>query len=304
MTLPRITVITPSFNQGRYLERTICSVLDQGYENLEYLVVDGGSFDGSRALLAAYTTELAAVIIEPDSGPAEAVNKALRRATGEIIAIVNSDDLLLPGALHAVATRFSRPDKPRWVVGHGLAIGEDEQMHGDLNATLPSCPAAFLMHNSGYMPSSATFYRRDVFTEFGLFDESFAYAHGYEFACRLLTAGPRPRPIGMRLAARRDHPRQLSALFAVQRAEEMIKAAQRYAGRLSMSDRYTLWMNCDVRRRIVALAKAEAAVEAPRRYLLQQIARHPWWLADHVLRHVLLNGVAATTPSPAGRRAA
>ena len=103
---PRISIVTPSDQQGRYLEQTVQSVLGQGYENLEYIVVDGGSTDESRLILERYAERLAWWCSEPDDGQTHAINKGLRQATGDIVAYLNSDDILLPGALASVAQAF------------------------------------------------------------------------------------------------------------------------------------------------------------------------------------------------------
>ena len=109
--LPSITVVTPSFNQARFLERTIRSVLDQGYAQLEYLILDGGSSDGSTDIIRAYESHLAYWISEPDDGQSAAVNAGWRRASGEILGWLNSDDFYLPGTLQFVGEFFAaHPD--------------------------------------------------------------------------------------------------------------------------------------------------------------------------------------------------
>src|SRR5438105_12333974 len=129
MTRPRLTVITPSLNQAKYLERTIRSVLDQGYPNLEYIVMDGGSTDGSVEILRRYDEQLAYWVSEPDEGQSWAINRAIERSTGDVIAYINSDDYYLPGAFAAV-TLFADPSV-RWVAGateYRAADGTLEQL--------------------------------------------------------------------------------------------------------------------------------------------------------------------------------
>ena len=105
---PRLTIITPSFNQGGFIERTIRSVLDQGYENLEYLIADGGSTDESVDVIRRYEDRIAWWVSEPDAGQTDAINKALARASGDVVAYINSDDYYLPGAFEAAMRAFEQ----------------------------------------------------------------------------------------------------------------------------------------------------------------------------------------------------
>jgi len=105
---PRISIVTASYNQGRFIEETIRSVLLQGYSNLEYIVVDGGSTDASIDIIRRYAPWLSSWCSEPDHGQSDGINKGFRVASGEIVAWLNSDDLLTPGALQKVATRFTK----------------------------------------------------------------------------------------------------------------------------------------------------------------------------------------------------
>src|SRR5262249_6074487 len=105
-TLPRISIITPSFNQASFLEQTISSVISQGYPNLEYIVIDGGSTDGSVEAIRKFDSSITYWVSEKDRGQAHAINKGLRRATGDIIAYLNSDDYYFEGTLALVAQHF------------------------------------------------------------------------------------------------------------------------------------------------------------------------------------------------------
>jgi glycosyltransferase involved in cell wall biosynthesis len=98
----KLSIITPSFNQGRFLEETIMSVLNQGYEPLEYIVIDGGSTDESVSIIQRYEDKLAYWISEKDRGQVHAINKGIEHATGDLLAFINSDDVYLPGAFNAV----------------------------------------------------------------------------------------------------------------------------------------------------------------------------------------------------------
>lgn len=118
--LPKITLVTPSFNQGKYLEKTILSVLNQGYPNLEYIVIDGGSSDDSVEIIRRYENKLAYWVSEPDSGQSNAINKGFAQATGELYGWVNSDDILMEGALAEAAEMYLR--KP----GAGAYVGAGE----------------------------------------------------------------------------------------------------------------------------------------------------------------------------------
>jgi glycosyltransferase involved in cell wall biosynthesis len=306
MSQPRISVITPSLNQGQYLERAICSVLDQGYEEIEYLVADGGSTDGSRDILEQYNDQIAWWDSAPDGSPGAAINNALSHATGDVITILPADDILLPGALQEVAQIVEEERKTvAWIACACLRLGERDQMLGTLRPAEPSTLASFLMHNSGRFLTAGTFLTRRLLDRMGPFDPAMRVAFDFEYWSRLMAAGVRPRLLAKTLAGRREHEGSLSATQTMGRGLEYIAVARRYADHLPLAQRYALWQNCDCRQRIYALAQAEMLGAEARGYLWQQLVRHPWWFADDCVRHTLLHGVRAELGGrPLGRSAA
>src|SRR5947208_15331906 len=114
---PRITSVTPSINQGQFIEETICSVLDQNYPNLEYIVVDGGSTDQTIEIIRKYERQLSYWVSEKDRGQVHAINKGLARATGEIFGFLNSDDLYVVGTFAVVGEYVEKRPETAWVCG-------------------------------------------------------------------------------------------------------------------------------------------------------------------------------------------
>jgi len=296
MNQPRITIVTPNLNHGQFLERAICSVLDQGYDNLEYFVIDGGSTDDSVDIIRLYENDLTGWISEPNTGRADAINKGLAQATGQIVAFLNSDDLYLPNALCDVAQRMTAQDNPQWVVGQCDWIDHQEHLRTDHSASCPKSLTSFLMRDSGGLPGPASFWNRQFLDTHGHFDTEMRFGFDYEFGCRLLAANIQPAIIQESLVARREHPGPRSASDTVQRGLEYLAAAARYAHHLPWADRCALWLNRDTRHRIYALAQAEMQRSSARRFVWQQVLRHPWWIGNDAVLHTILHGVDHLVP--------
>jgi glycosyltransferase involved in cell wall biosynthesis len=124
-SFPCVSIVTPSYNQGEFLEETIRSVLLQGYPNLEYIIIDGGSTDNSVEIIKKYQNYLSYWVSEPDKGPADAINKGWQKTRAEIIAYLNSDDAYLPGTLAAVAEAFQQNPEAKAICGNELVIDRD-----------------------------------------------------------------------------------------------------------------------------------------------------------------------------------
>jgi len=180
MDLPRITVVTPSFNQGQYLEATIRSVLDQGYPKLEYMVVDGGSSDDSVEIIRRHEGRLAWWISEKDQGQSNAINKGFARGTGELFSYINSDDTLIPGSLAAAAESYQNGHQ--WITGWALFLEPQE-------GQWPQLPRAMATNidwfRSNPICQQGTFWAARFTRELGGFWEDMRYTFDYEFWMRL-----------------------------------------------------------------------------------------------------------------------
>jgi glycosyltransferase involved in cell wall biosynthesis len=185
--LPRISIITPSYNQAAYLEQTIDSVLGQGYPNLEYIVVDGGSTDGSVAIIRKYEKYLSHWVSEKDSGQSEAINKGLRRATGQVVNWLNSDDYYQPGTLPTIAQAFTDPSV-NVVCGRSRLFRDDNQTvrHSAGTDLYPGNLAKTI--GWARIDQPETFFRREAILRIGLLDDRLHYIMDRDWWVRYLFA--------------------------------------------------------------------------------------------------------------------
>jgi len=162
---PKISVITPSFNQGDFLEATICSVLNQGYPNLEYIIVDGGSTDASLDIIKRYSDSLAYWVSEPDRGQSHALNKGFAKASGDILCWLNSDDCFADGALHVVGTHFKDHPEISWLVGRCLIINEAGNTIGEFERLWQGYEHLLQFWNGAMLPQPSSFWRRNMISD-------------------------------------------------------------------------------------------------------------------------------------------
>lgn len=206
--LPKISIVTPSYNQAQYLEETICSVLLQGYPNLEYIIIDGGSTDGSVEIIKKYEPWLSFWVSERDRGQSHAINKGFARSTGDIVAWINSDDYYLPNTFFHVAKEMKRCN---WVVGGAKHI----DANGNLIETTTAKSSQFEKFDICFknknsfdfrITQPSHFWSREIINKVGVLNEKYHYGMDLEWMLRALALGYHPLTVDVILACMRYHP--------------------------------------------------------------------------------------------------
>jgi FkbM family methyltransferase len=225
---PAITIVTPSFNQGRFIATTIDSVLSQNYPKLRYLVEDGDSADNTVDVLRRYGSRVEWAS-KADRGQAHAVNRGFARSSdAEIMAYLNSDDILLPGALAYVVNAFARDPEIDLVYGHRIFIDDQGMEIG--RCILPEHDPEALQW-ADYVPQETLFWRRRVWQAVGPLDETFSFALDWDFLLRAQKAGFRLRRLPRFLAAFRVHDGQKTWSWVQLGEQEMSRLRERSFGR-------------------------------------------------------------------------
>jgi glycosyltransferase involved in cell wall biosynthesis len=260
--LPRITVVTPSLNQGQFIEETIRSVLLQGYPNLEYIIIDGGSTDNSIEIIKKYEPWLACWVCETDQGQSHAINKGIERATGDWIAWINADDIYLQSAISNVAATITQSARPvSWIVGATIftdpELREMDRFKPDLYTAagrdINYEPMGWIdfvcTKRSGIsLPQPSSFWLRSAVKQAGGIDESLRYAMDHELYGRLAYQGFRPVLIDEALACFRMHPEQKTAKFPIIFWQEELKIVYNWIDRVDGIDKlklenYGVWLD-------------------------------------------------------------
>ena len=200
---PLFSIITASFNQAKFLEATLESIREQGRSDVEHLVLDGGSTDGSVEILREHEASLAYWVSAPDGGQSAAWNEGLRRSRGAILGFINSDDLLLPGGLDEIARLADANPHAEWLVGGTQYFGE-----GSGNLSYPGLAprhASDVLYFETYTPQPGQFVRRSLVERVGEFDESLQFAFDLEYFVRCALSGARAAATSQVVAAFRFH---------------------------------------------------------------------------------------------------
>jgi glycosyltransferase involved in cell wall biosynthesis len=194
----KISIITPSYNQGQFLERTILSIINQNYSNLEYIIIDGGSTDNSVEIIKKYENNITYWVSEKDNGQTDAINKGMRIATGDILGWINSDDILLPEALLNVENLAKKnPDKDLFM-GRTVRIDTDDKIL--FFNIIPKMTAFFYEKGVFFFAQQSWFWRRSVFNKIGYLNIERHACMDMDFLIRQLQAGCKiaftPRHLG------------------------------------------------------------------------------------------------------------
>jgi glycosyltransferase involved in cell wall biosynthesis len=237
---PKVSIVVPSYHQGQFLRATLESIFLQQYENLEVIVVDGGSSDNSVEVIKEFADQIDWWVSEPDNGQTHAINKGFEQATGEILAWLNSDDLLLPGAIASAVNRLTASGKVDVVYGQRILI--DENGH-NIGQWLVSNSHDSVLPFADFIPQETLFWRREAWNCVGArLDESFEFAMDWDLLLRFKKAGLKFAMIDRFMGAFRFHPAQ-KTVTAIEHTgfADMERLRQRWAnehGRHHYSKRF------------------------------------------------------------------
>jgi glycosyltransferase involved in cell wall biosynthesis len=215
----KISIVTISFNQRIYLSQAIESVLLQGFRELEYIVVDPGSSDGSRDLIRSYSYGISQMIFEPDRGPSDGLNKGFSRASGEVFGFVNADDALAPASLQRVADFFQQHPDCDLIFGNGYVI--DERGRQLYHVRARDFTVGRYLHGGARFLQQSTFFRRTAFDRAGGFNVSNHTCWDGELFVRMVKSGAAVEYIDADLAAFRLHPASISGSRKNQKAYQI-----------------------------------------------------------------------------------
>lgn len=231
-TYPKLTIITPSFNQAQFLERTIKSIVEQDYPNLEYIIIDGGSDDGSLEIIRRYEKYITYWVSEKDDGQSHAINKGLKIATGDWVAWQNSDDIYYPGAFDFFARVAQANSDVGLIVGDMNLIDEHDKLIRTLHYVTPTYPA--MVAEGMILSNQVSFWRRGIHNQIGWMDESLHLGFDFEWFLRL-TKTVKAASINKCIGAFRIHGLAKTQLMPTQNQAIHMMIRRRHAAFMSPS---------------------------------------------------------------------
>jgi len=228
--LPRITVVTPSLNQGHYLRQCIESVLSQNYKNLEFIIIDGGSTDESLSVIKDFESHIDYWVSEPDDGQSDAINKGFRHASGELVAWLNADDYYLPGAFEKAVEAYRADRSAPFYFGDGLRVSGDGSVISNFfpEGTLIFDRQALVM-GLNYILQPSTFINRQALEQVGYLDTTLHYGMDSDLWMRLSAIGM-PQAVKAVLSATREYAETKTASGSFKRVEELRQISMRHTG--------------------------------------------------------------------------
>ena len=220
--LPKISVVTPSFNQGQFLEQTILSVLGQNYPNLEYIIIDGGSSDNSVGIIKKYAGKLTYWVSELDTGQAQAINKGFEKATGDILCWLNSDDLYMPDILTFVAENLNKHEE-QILTGNCIHYSESESK----GVIAQGCDTIhyfreFDLLNADFITQPSTFWTHKAWEKAGVLNEQFHFVFDWEWFIRAKNNGIVYLPVHKTFSLYREHEVNKTSIGGEKRHQEII----------------------------------------------------------------------------------
>lgn len=263
MNYPRITIITPSFNQGKYLEDTILSVLGQFYSNLEYMIYDGGSTDNSVNIIKKYEDKLSFWVSEKDKGQSDAINKGFLRSTGEILMWLNSDDMLMPNVLNFIAKQYLEHGDGIYFANclHFNEIPGQGILANGSNVINKYSSISLELVDIIIQPS--TFWSKNVWLLNGELDENFHFGFDWEWFLRAKGKNIRFYPLNKPLSLYRIHDEHKSGIGGEKRQNELMKIYEKY--NVKYAQLYSL-----IRSESFQLSKAEKILFTLSRFLFNK----------------------------------